>query len=522
MAISANAVWEIRTTATAANANGGFFVTGASGSDFSQQNAAQFNLTGAISAGADAVILHASAATTMVGNGAHVISGTNAIAGWYEILSVVAGVSITLDRAWGSGIVASGIVNIGGALSLGSSDDAVFENGVAGQKFYVKSGTYTLGGTVSISAAGSSTVVIALEGYASSRGDKPTGATRPIFDAGAAAFTLGNNWDATSMIWTSTAANSVITGGASKMSYCKFLNTSTTVDRVACSLSTDSFAVFCEAISIRGRAFQLGADVDLLFSYAHDSDIGVVITTTTGPSGVRGCIIESNVTAAISYTGAETAPGLLTDNTLFGGITNKTGIGVSFAAGCTDMRVINNIIYGFATGVSHGTAGQTIGFDDYNDYFNNTADATNWTKGAHDAAVNPSFSNVAQVTGTQGTTASSILTDAAANFSNVVANQDYLYLISGTGITVGQYLITAKTTTTVTLSPAPGNNVTADKVYQVTTGRNFAVGSALKGIGAPGAFPGSLTTGSSDIGAAQTAESGSTGNPHHLGVARMG
>ena len=31
MAISASAVWEVRSTATAANANGGFFVTGSSG-----------------------------------------------------------------------------------------------------------------------------------------------------------------------------------------------------------------------------------------------------------------------------------------------------------------------------------------------------------------------------------------------------------------------------------------------------------------------------------------------------------
>ncbi len=154
MAIAATAVWEIRTTATASNANGGFYNAAIGTNDYSQQDSAQYNLTGATSSGAGAVILHASAAADMVGNGAHVISGTNFTAGWYEIISVVAGVSITVDRAVTTGIGATGVVNIGGALSLGSSDDAVFESPSAGNIMWVKAGTYTLGGTVNIAKAG--------------------------------------------------------------------------------------------------------------------------------------------------------------------------------------------------------------------------------------------------------------------------------------------------------------------------------------------------------------------------------
>jgi len=144
MAISANTVWEIRTTGTANNVNGGGFVTGASGTDFSQQDAAQYNLTSVTTAAADAILLHASAAADMVGNIAHIISGTNFTAGWYEIISVVAGVSITLDRTCTSAAGALGVVNIGGAMSLASTlDDDLFESVVAGNVVHVKNGKST-------------------------------------------------------------------------------------------------------------------------------------------------------------------------------------------------------------------------------------------------------------------------------------------------------------------------------------------------------------------------------------------
>ena len=120
MAISASVVWEFESGATANMVNGGGFHTGASGTDYSQQAAAQYNLTTVTTAAANAICLSASADATMVGNIAHIISGTNFTAGWYEIISVVAGVSFTLDRTCTSAAGSLGIINIGGALNPGS------------------------------------------------------------------------------------------------------------------------------------------------------------------------------------------------------------------------------------------------------------------------------------------------------------------------------------------------------------------------------------------------------------------
>lgn len=116
MAIDANnCVWEVRPTNGSDN-NGGFFVTGASGTDYSQQNSPQFALTGIATSGAGAVFLYASATAAMVGNGLNVISGTNFTTGRFQITSVSVGVSVTVDRNICTGVGASGVINIGGAI----------------------------------------------------------------------------------------------------------------------------------------------------------------------------------------------------------------------------------------------------------------------------------------------------------------------------------------------------------------------------------------------------------------------
>jgi hypothetical protein len=148
---------------------------------------------------------------------------------------------------------------------------------------------------------------------------------------------------------------------------------------------------------------------------------------------------------------------------------------------------------------------------DFNNFYNNTADVSNVTKGSSDIALNPSFTNVTQVTFSNGTTSGSVLTSSGADFSGVVDNSTYLYLKSGTGITAGVYLITGHTADTLTLHAAPGTNATADKVGQFTLGKNFAVGTNMKAVGPFGALPGAYSTNYNDIGAVQRQESSSSG-----------
>lgn len=121
MPVSVNTAWEVR-AATGSDNNGGGFVAGASGTDYSQQDTPQYALTGLVSAGTGNVLLYAGASVDMVGNIAQAISGTNINPGSYEILSVSLGVSITFStnktsQSICTGIAASVVINIGGALA---------------------------------------------------------------------------------------------------------------------------------------------------------------------------------------------------------------------------------------------------------------------------------------------------------------------------------------------------------------------------------------------------------------------
>lgn len=177
MALADRTVWEVRPT-NGADTNGGGFVPGLAspGTDYSQQNAAQYALTGVTSAGAGAVMLTASAAADMKDNIVNVISGTNFTAGSYQILSVVVGVSITVDRNCTTGAGSIGVVNIGGAKqtigAMHTIQTATNQN-AAGQTVWVKAeATITVGAGITYAPSGGiSTYISQLNGYTTTRGD---------------------------------------------------------------------------------------------------------------------------------------------------------------------------------------------------------------------------------------------------------------------------------------------------------------------------------------------------------------
>ena len=173
MALPAATVWEVR-PATGSDNNGGAFVAGGAGTDWSQQASPQYALTGIASAGSGNTVLSAAAATDMVDNIAQVLSGTNFNAGFFRIVSVVAGVSITFgtnnaSQSICSGVGASGVINIGGALATVSAAVSALVNS---NKVYLK-GTYTVssGQTLSGVVTPSDSGATVFEGYATARGD---------------------------------------------------------------------------------------------------------------------------------------------------------------------------------------------------------------------------------------------------------------------------------------------------------------------------------------------------------------
>lgn len=515
MGISAAVVWEFRATASANMANGGGFKAGASGTDWSLQDSPQYALTGVTSSAANAVMLTASASNDMIGNIARVVSGTNATVGWYEITGCTPGVSITVDRTWGSGAVASGVVNIGGALNTGGTIENTWTGSlVAGHKIWIKSGSYTVSQTIS-TGSGSASAPILWQGYTSTRGDTCNDTSRPILDFGASTLwnaPTSNRWE--NIILKGSNTNVLAMGSISSAINCKFINYSTTAGRNAFAFnSSNGLLLNCEAVSYRGVAVNLAAsNSNVVNCYIHDSVSGIAVANT-GAQFIVGNIIESCGTAAINCTSAPASFTLISGNTLYGSEA-KTGTGIIFATGTVQAKVLSNIIYGFTTGISHAdvvTAHKT--YEDYNFYYNNTTNATNITLGSNSLTTQaPTFGNAAQLTGATATTSGSDLTQAGANFSTVTANRDFCNILSGTGVTTGQYLITAVNGTTITLDSAPGTDATADKTWQITTGRVFTIGTNLKARGYPRTIqPIALNTSYTDPGALQRQESASGG-----------
>lgn len=153
--------------------NGGFFLPGASGTDYSQQNSPQYALTGVTSSGAGNTVLFASAASDMVGNGARVVSGTNFNTGTFLVTSVSVGVSITFGtngagQSISSGVGASGVINIGGATATLQVLLDALTNSTSAHIWIKNTGTLTI---TSSNTPASPSPGHLISGYGTTRGD---------------------------------------------------------------------------------------------------------------------------------------------------------------------------------------------------------------------------------------------------------------------------------------------------------------------------------------------------------------
>lgn len=511
-ALPATAVWEIRASATAGNVNGGGFNAARGGTDYTLQNTAQLTGTDGASTTTSTTFTSTSVTFTsaMVGNYIHITTagtGAQCVVGWYEVVTYTDANNVVLDRApsGGTGCVAA-TWYLGGAMSLGSTlDDDMLEATVPGNVFYIKAGNYTFGETISISSAGTTAANISIVGYNATRGDNPTGETRPFINAGTNAVTLAPSWNLSFVSLSGSASSLLSVGADSIIRHCKLVNVSTTAARSAIySATTDALLYGVEAISYRGNAASLNGRTTVYGSYFHDSDVGILVTGSTSMVFIANTIVADNVTYGLRLAASATSANVFVNNSTFYGTENTTGTGISLVTASVNTKVLNSIIYGFTTGIAHEDAAND-GHEAYVAYYNNDTPRSNWMTGIGAVTTDPVFAAVAQLTGATATISGSVLTQSGA-FATVTDGVDFVYIVSGTGVTAGKYKITSHDTNTITLDIAPGNSAAGDVVWQITTGHNFAVGANMKALAFPGVFPGGLTTGYLDIGAVQRIE----------------
>lgn len=118
MALAAATVWEVRPTVGAAT-NGGGFVAGASGTDYSQQNSKNtvgnnISTTDAVGVGTTTLTSATASFTAAIVGNIIYLTGTGVTTGWYQVTAFTNATTITLDR--NPGTFTGATMNIGGAV----------------------------------------------------------------------------------------------------------------------------------------------------------------------------------------------------------------------------------------------------------------------------------------------------------------------------------------------------------------------------------------------------------------------
>lgn len=387
-ALSASTVFEVRSTGN--DANGGGFVTGASGTDYSQQNAPQYALTTVTTAAANAICLDAAAAANMVGNICQIVSGTNFIPGNYQIVSVVVGVSFTLDRNCTTAAGALGVINIGGAFA--TIQPALTIQVVGGMITYVKAtATYVIGAGLTVGAAGSFTERFRIIGYGTTRGDGIKSAIQT--SAAITAVTLGQQgWSLENF---DIDCNGTGTRGVNQsgnfvtVASCKVSNCTSDGIFASAAYTTviDSEITGCGGT---GGIFANGGDFVCVRNWVHDNTTtGIAVTASPSRSVLLYNVIESN------SGGSSDGIFIVWDRVIHGNVIYGNGRdGIRFndnylviAAMVGNNIIVGNGGYGLNLTLGPGGSGAFATYD-YNALYNNTSGArNNIAAGVHDVTL---------------------------------------------------------------------------------------------------------------------------------------
>jgi len=333
MAYPAASVFEVRTTGAATN--GGGYVTGGAGTDYSQQDAAQLALTDIASDGAGTAISSATGGFTaqMVDNFIYITGGTGFTEGWYHIVTYVDTNNITIERSAGASKT-GGTGNVGGAWKFHDDYNETFlEAFTAGNKVWIKAGTYAFDISIDIT----NDVAMTFSGYNSTRDDKPIGTNRPLIES--TTVNVAFNYSAgywkkfEHLRFKGNHTSAFFPSYNARLFNCYIENISVGANDYALS-STATIAVGCEFVANASSAYAVYANSSSRFLSCYIHGPGGIST----PSG--GIVVINSV---FKVTGFVFSTGVYDHNVLVG----NTSSGASkFFNGTSSVNnlIANNII----------------------------------------------------------------------------------------------------------------------------------------------------------------------------------
>jgi hypothetical protein len=475
-ALSVGDVWEVR-AATGNDNNGGAFKIGATGTDRSQQNAAQVVIDNAVittSITANVITFTGYVPTAAdVGNVVHMLTGTNVTAGFYEITAqsattwtVTGGVALPT-----SGTTTNATGNMGGALAtLGTLSGAM----VGSNRAYV-TGSFTSTTTTTfaqnVSTPTTATPYTRLIGYGAARGD-----------AGTATLTLSTNTGLTGIAITASgfSIEQIVID-------CATLGTSTGISLAAASqqprvrnCKISNFTV--NGILTSSSNYQLIEDNEITGGTAAAT---AAISMGAGIGAIMRCYIHDNTCSGIIL-------GTCQGGFFYNIIANNLGA-TSDGVSCTHgQQIENNTIHGNGRDGIHNT-----GSNNFGGMWRDNLLTSNGVSAAG-YGLNNSGGSLPAEPEFDGNAYWNNATGARNNADNVTGVYAYLPYTNSRDqiLTANPYVgPTSGGSANFSLNNVPGG------------------GRSCRGAGTPGAFPGlTATVGFEDLGAVQT-RGGITRNP---------
>lgn len=402
MALNLNVAWEVRTSSSG-DTQGGGFVAGATGTDYSQQDAAQYTGTDlVVDATTNTKVTSASHnfVAADVGNILQVSAGASWTTGFYQIVSVAANAA-TLDRSPAAVGVTGGTYAVGGALlTIAKAAGAC----VTSNRIFVKAGTgYTSTATTTFSVGANPSVAVPhsrLIGYTTTRGDGGRASLTLSTNTGLTALSVtGIGWiienftiDCASL---GTSIGITFSGAFGMVRNCKVSNfTARGINAAAVG------TVISENEVTAGTSAALGAlYMNSSAGLATQNNIHDNVCVGINVPGTGNCVLYNRI---VSNTGA-TSDGVQFsfETAIIGNTVHANGRhGLSGSQNILGAYLIRNNILtnngGYGLQLAAAAGAPAMPFWDGNAYYNNTSGARHF---ADDTTTNP-INNVAPYTNT--------------------------------------------------------------------------------------------------------------------------